>query len=111
MARRLLRGLAWVAGCRGRKLLLALVLLGLSGGNLMAAGGGQPVTQPVHVVDTEEMAPGVTKWVAEVYNDNLWLFGLLVVATMALEGAALGFLFDRLIGMLGVNLGKIEHRE
>ena len=85
----------------------ALVLIA---GEALAAGG-KPATKLINVADIRTMGPGLSRWIAEVYNDNLWLYGLLVVVTMALMGSILGFGFDRLVGMLGIDLGKLEHHE
>jgi hypothetical protein len=84
--------------------------LTLIAGQALAAGG-KPATKLINVADTRAMGPGIARWIAEVYNDNLWLYGLLVVVTMALMGSILGFGFDRLVSMLGINLGKLEHHE
>jgi hypothetical protein len=80
-------------------------------GEAIAAGGGKPVTKLVNVVDTRNMSPGFVRWVADVYNTNLWLYGLLVVGIMAGMGIFFGSVFDRLIAMLGINLGKLDHHE
>ncbi len=77
----------------------------------LAAGGGKPATKLVNVADTRNLEPGFEKFVADTYNDNLILFGLLVVVIMAGMGAVLGFTFDRLVGLLGINLGKLDHHE
>lgn len=75
------------------------------------AAGGKPATKLVNVADLRAMGPGLARWIAEVYNDNLWLYGALVVITMALMGSILGFGFDRLMSLSGINLGKLEHHE
>ena len=76
----------------------------------LAAGGG-PVPKLVHVADTRDMSPGVAKWIADVYNENLLLFGVLVVVTMSLMGTVLGLVFDRGMSLLGIHLGKLDHHE
>jgi len=76
-----------------------------------AAGGGKPATKLYNVADTRNMEPGLSKWIADIYNDNLWTFGLLVVAIMAIMGLALGYLMDRSLVLLGINLGKLDHHE
>jgi hypothetical protein len=73
--------------------------------------GGKPATKLVNVADTRAMAPGFSRWLAEVYNDSLLLYGLVVVGVMAGMGAVLGFGFDRAMGLLGINLGKLDHHE
>ncbi|OGQ85164.1 MAG: hypothetical protein A2289_07105 [Deltaproteobacteria bacterium RIFOXYA12_FULL_58_15] len=75
------------------------------------AAGGKPAEKLVAVADTRDVAPGLSKFIADVYNDNLLLFGVLVVVTMASMGAILGFFFDKAIGLLGINLGKLDHHE
>jgi hypothetical protein len=76
-----------------------------------AAGGGKPATKLFNVADTRSMAPGLSKFIADVYNQDMVVFGLLVVGLMATMGAVLGFTFDRLFGLLGINLGKLDHHE
>jgi hypothetical protein len=75
------------------------------------AAGGKPATKLVNVADTRMMEPGFNKWVADIYNSSHWQYGLLAVAIMAAMGLILGLSFDRLIGLLGIDLGKIEHHE
>jgi len=75
------------------------------------AGGGKPALPLINVIDTRNLAPGFVKFVADLYNDDLLLSGLLVVLVMTTMGAVLGFAFDRVIGLLGINLGKLDHHE
>ena len=77
----------------------------------LLAGGGKPETKLVNVSDTRGLEPGLTKWVADLYNTDLWLFSLTVVVVMALMGLVLGAAFDRFMALLGIHLGKIEHHE
>ena len=83
----------------------------LLGSEAWASAGGKPATKLVNVADTRLMEPGLSKWIADMYNQNLWLYGLTVVLVMAGMGLVLGFGFDKIIGLLGIDLGKIEHRE
>jgi len=78
---------------------------------LALAGGGKPASKLINVADTRGMSPGISKFIADVYNDNLIVFGLLVVVSMASMGGLLGLGFDRLVGLLGINLGKLDHHE
>jgi ABC-type phosphate/phosphonate transport system permease subunit len=95
--------------------LLALLLVTIVAAVVAASGalaaGGKPATKLVNVADTRQMEGGFTKFVADLYNDNLLLFGLLVVVVMATMGAVLGFAFDKVFALIGIDLGKIEHRE
>jgi hypothetical protein len=76
-----------------------------------AMASAKPATKLVNVADTRLMDPGFSKWVADVYNSNLWLYGLMVVVIMATMGLVLGFGFDRLISLVGIDLGKLDHHE
>lgn len=75
------------------------------------AGGGKPATKIYNVADTRTMDGGFSKWIADVYNTNLWLYALTVVVVMALMGLILGYGMDRVLGVLGINLGKLDHHE
>jgi hypothetical protein len=77
---------------------------------LMAAPA-KPATKLVNVADTRDLAPGFNRFIADVYNDNLWLFGGLVVVVMVTMGLVLGLVTDKLVGLLGINLGRISHHE
>jgi hypothetical protein len=83
----------------------------LGASEVLAAGGGKPATKLVNVADTRAMTPGFSRWVADMYNTNLWLYGIIVVVLMASLGLVLGTVFDRILGLLGIHLGKLEHHE
>jgi hypothetical protein len=96
--------------------LLRRVSVGITGAWLgatqaLAAGGGKPESTLVNVADTRTMPPGVGRWIADIYNENLWLYGLTVVIVMVAMGVILGLLADRLVRMLGINLGRMAHHE
>ena len=75
------------------------------------AGSGSSESTLVNVADTRGLPPGLSRWIADVYNQSLWLYGLTVVVVMAGMGLVLGLLTDRLVGMLGVHLGRTTHWE
>jgi hypothetical protein len=75
------------------------------------AAGGPPATRLINVADTRGLEPGLTLWVANIYNESFVGYGALVVVVMAIMGGALGFGFDVLVSRLGVNLSKLEHLE
>lgn len=77
----------------------------------LAAGGGKGATQLVQVADTRAMSAGFAKWTADLYNTNLWLFSAVTVGIMVALGLVLGWGCDKLIGLLGINLGKLSHHE
>jgi hypothetical protein len=75
------------------------------------AAPAKPARKLVNVADTRALDPGVTRWIADLYNSSYWLFGLFTVALMALMGLALGYACDRAMGLLGIHLGRMEHHE
>jgi len=75
------------------------------------AAGAAPAEKLVNIADTRALGPGISKWIADVYNTSYLSFGLLVVISMALMGLILGLCCDRLVGLLGLNLGKMQHHE
>jgi hypothetical protein len=75
------------------------------------ASGGPPAEKLVNIADTRTLAPGLSKWIADVYNTSHLDFGLIVVGIMALMGVVLGLICDKLVGLLGLNLGKMQHHE
>lgn len=75
------------------------------------AAGGKPATKLVNVADTRDLGPGITKWIADLYNTSHWQFALVVVIIMSGMGLLLGYGCDRLVGLLGIDLGKIKHHE
>ncbi len=75
------------------------------------AAGGPPATKLINVADTRNLEPGPALWIAQIYNDNYLLFGLLVVVVMVLQGLVFGFGFDRVMHWIGIDLGKLSHDE
>ena len=94
-----------------RKLLPGLLVFCLWVGNVFAAGADQAETTLNHMADTRNMKPGLARAIGDLYNGDPWLYGLVVVLTMVVQGTLLGLVFDRLISLLGIRLGKIDHHE
>lgn len=61
--------------------------------------------------DTRVASTGLSKLITDIYHSSLLLYGLTVVAVMVLMGLAIGFTMDFLISRLGIDLGRLEHRE
>jgi len=101
--RRVIR--AWLLGASG--FLLTLLIAG----SAFAAGGGKPATKIYNVADTRAMSAGLSKWIADIYNSSLLLFGITVVLVMAIMGLTIGHAMDFLVSRSGIDLGKLEHHE
>ncbi len=90
---------------------LLIILLIVHATAICAAGGGKQLSKLDKVADTRGMEPGLSKWIADIYNTDYWLYGVLVVFTMAFIGYIIGYATDKLIALLGVNLGKLQRRD
>jgi len=77
----------------------------------LAFAGEKTSAMLVNVADTRGLEPGLSLWLADIYNTGYWLYGLTVVLIMSSQGAILGFAFDKLIGLLGIKLDKLEPHE
>jgi hypothetical protein len=88
---------------------VATLLLSLQGVLALAAGAA-PAQKLVNIADTRDLS-GLSKWIADIYNTSYWAFGFAVVGIMAAMGLILGIFCDRLVGLLGLNLGKMQHHE
>jgi hypothetical protein len=75
------------------------------------ASGAPPAEKLVNIADTRNIPPGLSRWIADIYNTSYLQFGIVVVTIMALMGLVLGYCCDRLVGLLGLNLGKMQHHE
>jgi hypothetical protein len=89
----------------------ALLLMVMGTITVAMAAGGPPATPLVNVIDTRSMPPGFGKWISDIYNGNLVVFGLAVVVIMAVQGAVLGYGLDRIVRLIGIDLGKLDHHE
>jgi hypothetical protein len=76
-----------------------------------ALASAPPASKIINVADSRALGSGLAKWIADIYNSNYWLYGAVVVVSMAGMGFILGMSFDRLVSLLGIDLGKLEHHE
>lgn len=90
--------------------LLTFVFQFLSG-QAWAGGEGLEVPEPLgHKVSLEGLS-GIPLFLAETYNDNLLLYAILCTVLMAVVGMAIALITDVGLKLLGLDIGKIEHRE
>ena len=48
---------------------------------------------------------------AHWYNDNLWVYAIMVTALMGFLGLAIALVTDVILKMIGMEIHKIEHHE
>ena len=94
----------WLAGS-------VVILLWGSQTRTALAAGAAPAEKLVNIADTRFLEPGLTRWTADLYNSSLLAYGLAGVLVMAVMGIVLGLICDRLVGLLGLNLGEMQHHE
>ncbi len=61
-------------------------------------------------IDTRDLK-GVDLLIANLYNDDRFMYAVVVTLVMAGLGTTLAFLTDLVLKMLGVEVTKISHRE
>ena len=54
---------------------------------------------------------GINYFFAKWYNDNLWVYALIVTALMGVVGLAIAVSTDVILKMIGMEVSKIEHHE
>ncbi len=95
---------------RGR---LRTLVAGLAAGGwfpALAAAAGEKQEKLVHVADTRGLS-GFNLYFADLYNTNRLLFTLETIAITIVMGATLGFVMDKLVGMIGLDLSKRDVKE
>ena len=54
---------------------------------------------------------GINYFFAHWYNDNIWLYAIIVTAFMGVLGLAIALVTDVILKMIGMEVHKIEHHE
>lgn len=76
---------------------------------LVWAGGGKAEAL-IHVADTRQLS-GAYLYFANLYNENLLIFGVWTVVVITALGSGLGFFMDMLMSHTGLDLTSREIRE
>jgi hypothetical protein len=75
-----------------------------------AGGGGGKVEKLYHKVDLTNLT-GLNYLFAKWYNDNLWLYAIIVTVLMGVIGLIIAVVTDVILKMVGMEVSKIEHHE
>jgi hypothetical protein len=54
---------------------------------------------------------GINYFFASWYNDNMWLYAIIVTALMGVIGMLIALVTDIILKMIGMETHKIEHHE
>ncbi len=94
---------------RLRIVILNLLLLGLPVW-AWAGGGGEKATKLERKVDLANLS-GINRLFASWYNDNIWLYALIVTVLMGVIGLLIALGTDIILKLIGMEVSKIEHHE
>ena len=76
----------------------------------LAIAGGEKATDLVVVADTRSLS-GFSWYLAQLYNEDPWMFAVWAVVLTTLLGVGLGLLMDVIMSRTGLDLGKAGHVE
>ena len=54
---------------------------------------------------------GINYFFAKWYNENMWVYAILVTVLMGVMGAIIAFVTDIFLKMVGLDVSKMEHHE
>jgi hypothetical protein len=94
---------------RLRIIIFNLLLLGLPV-LAWAGGGGEKATMLERKVDLTNLS-GINYLFASWYNDNIWLYAIIVTVLMGVVGLGIALGTDIILKMIGMEVSKIEHHE
>lgn len=72
-----------------------------------AAEKAEPLEKKVHLANLT----GINLFFAQWYNDNMWVYAIIVTLLMGAVGGIIAFVTDIFLKMVGMEVTKIEHHE
>jgi hypothetical protein len=75
-----------------------------------AGGGGEKATALERKVDLANLT-GLNYIFAQWYNENIWLYAIIVTVLMGVIGLIIALITDIILKMIGMEVSKIEHHE
>ena len=89
-------------------LILNFFLLAVS--STLAWGAAEKAEALEKKVDLTKLA-GLNYFFASWYNDNMWLYAIMVTAIMGVVGLLIALVTDIILKMIGMEVHKMEHHE
>ena len=90
-------------------IIINFLLLGVPA--LVGAGEGLEIPEELNKkIDLANLS-GLNYFFAKWYNDNLWVYAIMVTVIMGLAGFAIAVVADVILKMIGMEVSKIEHHE
>ena len=88
-------------------LILNFLLLAVPALVWAAAEKAEPLEKKVNLANLS----GINYFFADWYNNNMWLYALMVTVLMGVVGMLIAFVTDIFLKMVGMEVSKIEHHE
>jgi len=76
-----------------------------------AAGEGLEVPEELNKKINLANLSGISHFVAKCYNENLWVYAIMVTLLMGILGLTIAVCADFILNMIGMEVSKIEHLE
>lgn len=89
-------------------IIINLILLSVPGALAWAAAEKAEALEKK--VDLSKLS-GINYFFASWYNDNMWLYAIIVTVLMGVIGGIIAFVTDIFLKMVGMDVHKIEHHE
>jgi ABC-type phosphate/phosphonate transport system permease subunit len=88
-------------------LILNFLLLGAPALVWAAAEKAEPLEKKVNLANLS----GINYFFANWYNNNMWLYAIMVTVLMGVVGMLIALVTDIFLKMVGMEVSKIEHHE
>ena len=92
-------------------LFLSMLIVQILPRHVWAGGEGLDMPEALGRKVPLEGLSGIPLFFAKTYNENLVLYAVICTLLMAAVGIVIAFVTDSALKVLGLDVGKIEHRE
>jgi hypothetical protein len=89
----------------------AILIIHVLPARLLAGGEGLDLPEALDRKVVLEGLSGVRLFFAKTYNENLLLYAVYCTVLMAVIGISIAFVTDIVLKAMGIEVGKIEHKE
>ena len=93
-----------------KRLWVVIFNLGLLGLPTLAFAAAEKAEALEKKIDVTKLG-GLNYFFASWYNDNMWLYAIIVTVLMGVIGLAIAVVTDLILKMIGMEVHKIEHHE
>ncbi|MDO9530683.1 MAG: hypothetical protein Q7O12_00910 [Deltaproteobacteria bacterium] len=94
-----------------RYMVLILNFFFLAVSSNLAFAEGVAKAEPLQKTIDLAKLTGLNYFFASWYNDNMWLYAIMVTAIMGVIGLVIALVTDIILKMIGMEVHKMEHHE